>query len=134
MFRQLSIRHRCNLLSPMICSQCMGDDSHSDIISSITPDVMRCLRRSQFFERLDDVLCPREGSSPRQCSGDYTLSEPILRDAGYDPEDVQEIFDVLRSQGGCCDCEILYNVAESSRLKANYWRSRVHNPRSQSGQ
>jgi uncharacterized protein DUF2695 len=118
----------------MICSQGMGDDSHSDLISSITPDVMRCLRRSQFFELLDDLLCPREGSSPRQCSGDYTLSETILTDAGYDPEEVQEIFDVLRSQGGCCDCEILYNVAEPSRLKANYWRSRVHNPRSHSGQ
>ena len=111
----------------------MGDDSHNDLISSITPDVMASLMRSQFFERLDDLLCPRDGSSPRECSGDYRLSEPILRDAGHDPEAVQEVFDVLLSQGGCCDCEILYNVAESSRLKANYWRNRVHNPVSQSG-
>ena len=112
----------------------MGDDSYSDLISSITPDVMKSLTRSHFFERLDNLLCPKEGSSPRECNGDYEVSEPILRDAGYKPEAVREIFDVLRSQGGCCDCEILYNVAESSRLKANYWRSRAHTPRSQPGQ
>jgi hypothetical protein len=110
----------------------MGNDWDKDLISSITPDVMTSLRRSQFFERLDDLLCPSKDSKPRKCCGDFTLSEPILREAGYDSEAVQDIFDVLRSQGGCCDCEILYNVAESSRLKANYWRARAHDRHSQS--
>jgi len=36
-------------------------------------------------------------------------------------EDVRDVLDVLRSQGACCDCEVLYNVAENSRLKARYW-------------
>jgi hypothetical protein len=112
----------------------MDDDSHNDLVSSITPFVMNCLRRSQFFERLDDLLCPKEGSTPRDCNGDYALSEPILKEAGYYSEAVQDIFDVLRSQGSCCDCEILYSVAETSRLKANYWRSRAHNPHTSSTQ
>jgi Protein of unknown function (DUF2695) len=46
------------------------------------------------------------------------LSESVLRTAGFDSEEMADIFDVLRSKGGCCDCEILYNVAESSRLKS----------------
>lgn len=33
-------------------------------------------------------------------------------------------------QGGFCDCEILYNVVENGRLKAEYWtaRSEGRNP------
>jgi hypothetical protein len=36
------------------------------------------------------------------------------------------MFAVLRAQGACCDCEVLYNVAESSRLKAEYWKRQAH--------
>ena len=28
-------------------------------------------------------------------------------------------------KGGFCDCEILYNVVEESRLKAEYWQARA---------
>ena len=28
---------------------------------------------------------------------------------------------VLKSKGGCCDCEVLYNVAEDSRLRVGIW-------------
>ena len=64
----------------------------------------------------------------KNAGGDHKLSEDILREAGYDPEALQDILDVLRSQGGCCDCEILYNVADTSRLKTNYWSTRAHDP------
>ena len=111
----------------------MHDSTDSDLIAAITPDVMACLRRSQFFEKLDDLLSPTEGGSG-SCHGDYRLSEDILRSGGYDSEELRDIFDVLRSQGGCCDCEILYNVTETSRLKEKYWRSRAHNPNVSSGQ
>ena len=39
-------------------------------------------------------------------------------------DDVDDILAVLTSRGACCDCEVLYNVAEESRLKAQYWSSR----------
>ncbi len=106
----------------------MADSRDSDLISSITPDVMASLRSSRFFEELDNLLSPMGGSglSPAQCGGHYELSENILRSAGYDPEAVVDIFAVFRSQGGCCDCEILYNVAEKSRLKAKFWPRRAH--------
>jgi uncharacterized protein DUF2695 len=47
------------------------------------------------------------------------LSESILAAAGFERAEVDNIFAMLQSKGGCCDCEVLYNVAETSRLKAN---------------
>ena len=109
----------------MVSPMDVGPDS--DLIASITPDVMTCFGRSHFFERLDDLLCP-EGDSGQQevCDGDYKLSERILEAAGFDSDDLKDMFAVLRAQGACCDCEVLYNVAESSRLKAEYWKRQAH--------
>jgi Protein of unknown function (DUF2695) len=104
----------------------MDGCTDSDLISSITPDVMACLRRAHFFERLDDRLSPEGGHEAREvCGGNYKLSKSILEVAGFDSADLEDIFNVLRSQGACCDCEVLYNVAESSRLKADYWRNQA---------
>jgi hypothetical protein len=92
----------------------MADRADSDLIASITPDVMTCLRRSQ-------------GDGERTfCGGDYRIAKTVLADTCFDSTELEDIFNVLKSQGGCCDCEILYNVAESSRLKAQYWKSRAH--------
>jgi len=102
----------------------MDADSDNDLIADITPDVMECLERSKFFGKLDDILSPIDGSQPHEsCLGNYKLSESILRAAGFDSSDLGDIFDVLKSKGGFCDCEILYNAAETSRLKAEYWHN-----------
>jgi len=96
-----------------------------DLISSITPDVMKCLERCGYFEKLDGLLSPEENSiSSPGCDGAYKLSESILRAAGFERVELSEIFAVLQSKGGCCDCEVLYNVVKTSRLKTNYWRTR----------
>ena len=105
----------------------MEADPDDDLIKLITPDVMKCLDYEDFFEKLDDLLCPKDRSRIREeCRSDYTLTESILQAAGFDPSELSDILSVLRSKGGCCDCEILYNVVESSRLKAEYWRNRIH--------
>ena len=59
------------------------------------------------------------------CAGDYILAKRVLQAGAFDSADWDDIFNVLRTQGACCDCEILYNVAESSRLKAQYWKSQA---------
>ncbi len=103
-----------------------ADESDSEFIASITPDVMTCLERANFFSKLDDLLSPTFDSSVAEsCSGTYKLSETILQAAGFDAADMEDIFDVLRSRGGFCDCEILCNAIESSRLKAKYWKGRA---------
>jgi Protein of unknown function (DUF2695) len=121
----------------------MEADRDHDLISSITPDVMTCLERSGFFHKLDDLLSPEHHSQSRaDCSGDYRLSKSVLQAVGFDSSELTDIFGVLGSQGGGCDCEILYNVAESSRLKSEYWRNRAkglevhakHVPHSRPGQ
>jgi hypothetical protein len=105
---------------------CMESASDDDLISSIAPDVMKCLGRCGFFEKLDGLLSPEDNSIPAQgCDGTFKLSDSILIAAGFKRAELDDIFAVLQSKGGFCDCEVLYNVAETSRLKANYWRGRA---------
>jgi hypothetical protein len=97
-----------------------------DFIASITADVMRSLTTKGFFDALDAVLSPVEESrAPVACRGDYENSKAILRGLGFDDAALDDIFAVLMDRGGFCDCEILYNAAESSRLKTKYWRARA---------
>ena len=100
------------LLSAMFAR--MESAWHDDLISSIAPDVMKCLGRGNF-------------SSPSQgCDGTYKLSESIFLVSGFERDDLDDkFFAVLQSKGGCCDYEALHNVAETSRLKATYWRGRA---------
>ena len=104
----------------------MEADSDDEFISNITTDVMKCLVSAHFFEKLDDILSPREETSSRQvCGGGYKLSESLLIASEFSREDLTDIWAVLQSQGGFCDCEILYNVSPSSRLASRYWRKRA---------
>jgi hypothetical protein len=106
----------------------MSDPSSSDdeLIGSITPDVMKFLAVRGFFEKLDDLFCPLESSHERQrCAGNYEASKSILRSLGFSDVDIEDICAVLAAQGGCCDCEILYNIVETSRLKAEYCRAQL---------
>jgi hypothetical protein len=104
----------------------MEPASDDELISSIAPDVMKCLGRCGFFEKLDDLLSPEDNSTPSQsCDGKHGLSESILFASGFERDELDDILAVLQSKGGCCDCEVLYNVAETSRLEAQYWRRRA---------
>src|SRR3954454_983091 len=98
-------------------------DLEDDFIESITPDVLGCLSQERFFEKLDDLFCPSDATVPAvRCGGHFDRSRSILR-SDFDSQEISEIVSVLESLGGCCDCEVLYNVAETSRLKSNYWRN-----------
>lgn len=104
----------------------MEPDSDDELIPSIAPDVIKCLERAGFSEKLDDLLSPQDHSvSPRKCDGSYKISEAILLSSGFKHTDLDDIFAVLHSKGGCCDCEVLYNVSQASRLKGEYWRRRA---------
>jgi uncharacterized protein DUF2695 len=97
-----------------------------ELIDSITSDVMKCLSGARFFEALDDVMCPQQAGCKRaQCWGDFRNSRPILVQRGFTEDEFFDVFHVLMRQGGFCDCEILYNAVEQSRLKAEYWTARA---------
>jgi len=98
----------------------------SELITDITPDVMRTLSGAGVFDALDDVLCPSdEQNHRRQCHGDYRHARAVLLARGFRQDELFDVFHVLMARGGYCDCEILYNAVEVSRLKAEYWRARA---------
>jgi hypothetical protein len=98
----------------------------SELIADITPDVMRCLLGAGVFAALDDVLCPAEASHPRQqCHGDYRHARAVLSARRFREDELFDVFHVLMARGGYCDCEILLNAVDASRLKAQYWRARA---------
>ena len=98
----------------------------SELIADITPAVLRVLKRVRFFEALDDVLCPDEASAARQpCYGDYRHARAVLRARGLRDEEFFDVFHVLMAHGGYCDCEILLNAADETRLKTEYWKARA---------
>lgn len=97
-----------------------------ELIEQIEPDVMLVLEKSGFLRALDLAFCPRlPFTRPAQCHGDYRVSRALLAKHGFSPDEHFDIFHVLMARGGYCDCEILYNAAEESRLKARYRRARA---------
>jgi hypothetical protein len=106
----------------------MSDEFDRDrgFIASIATDVIRALTASEFFEALDDVFSPKDNSRATVvCDGNYRIAKEILLARGFVESDFADVFAVLKERGACCDCEILYNAVESSRLKAEYWRTRA---------
>jgi hypothetical protein len=105
-------------------------DRDQELINEIALDVLAVLARERFFEALDDRMCPADHAQSRVlCAGTFAISTAILLKSGFDQEAIADILSVLASRGGCCDCEILFNVAEESRLRSEYWQAQLtHRP------
>jgi hypothetical protein len=102
-------------------------ESDAEFVNDIAPDVLGALEKDHFFERLDELFCPPVDTSKQsvRCGHSFDHSVAILNALGMDADDVDDVLAVLKSKGGCCDCEVLYNVAEESRLKARCWKARA---------
>ena len=101
-------------------------DLDDELIDSIAPNVLQVLASKGFFEALDDQLCPADPAQSRSsCAGTYVISTGILALYGFGSEEIAEITQVLASRGAGCDWEVLFNVAEESRLKSQYWKTRA---------
>jgi hypothetical protein len=59
-----------------------------------------------------------------RCKGDFSNSKAALLASGFPESDHDDVLGVLMALGAYCDCEVLYNVAEDNRLKAQYWKFR----------
>lgn len=101
-------------------------DFDVDFVSDIAPDVLGVLAADCFFERLDDLFCPLDPTIARvRCGHSFKQTIDLLHEFGMSSDDIDDVLAVLKSRGGCCDCEVLFNVAEESRLKAEYWNARA---------
>jgi hypothetical protein len=98
--------------------------SDEEFLKSIAPNVLGVLEKKGFFTRLDDLFCPVDPLADRaKCGHSFDISFSILRDLGMDSDDLDDVLGVLRFGGACCDCEVLYNVADESRLKSEHWKA-----------
>src|SRR4051812_31178980 len=94
---------------------------------SIAASVLPLLERDRFFERLDERFSPRDpAKTAERCDQSFRITTEILREIGMDSEAIQDVIAVLCARGACCDCEVLYSLAEQSRLKSAYWKTRYH--------
>jgi hypothetical protein len=101
-------------------------EDHIDYAEVIATDVMAVLAQKRFFDALDSQMCPTEQGKVRaRCRGSYEISVLVLTTLDFDSQEIVEIISVLNGKGAHCDCEILYNIAESSRLKSEYWKCRA---------
>lgn len=98
-----------------------------ELINEITPDVMKCVEGSGFIKGLDEAFCPPDPSlSPAKCYGDFRVAKELFPKFRFTPDEFSDVLHVLMAQGGYCDCEILYNVAEESRFREKYWKARAN--------
>jgi hypothetical protein len=109
-----------------------------ELIKNITPDVLNVLNKVGFFEALDHLMAPEnKDSKGEDCYGDFRNVKKVLKEKGFGVRNgVDEVFDichVLMAEGGYCDCEVLINVAETSRLKERLWIQREKQKKDQEG-
>jgi hypothetical protein len=66
-----------------------------------------------FAERLEEALnFQGEGESTSwECNGDLRRTRRIFAEMGFNAERVESLVKEFPSQGGCCDCEVMFNVA-----------------------
>ncbi|TGE38946.1 DUF2695 domain-containing protein [Desulfosporosinus fructosivorans] len=67
-------------------------------------DLLILLFQRMFFYRLNEKL------SAFECDHTLHLSEQILTQMQFSRGKMNEVLEVLKKNGGICDCEIIYNV------------------------
>ena len=110
----------------------------AELMENIASDVLAAVERAGVVAALDDLMAPEsETATPEQCHGDFRLLKKVLPQKGFGKRgEVDEVFDVchvMMHRGGYCDCEVLYNVVETSRLKSRYWKKRAEGAQPESG-
>ena len=98
------------------------EQEFAEFIKDITPDVMSVLERQDFFAKLEAQIFPTGTTNLNKCDHSYSVSIVILSELGHDDSARDDVFDVMRSRGGFCDCEILLNAAPESPTRSAYWK------------
>lgn len=82
------------------------DDLYNDEKAGLNKDseLLSLLFHRMFFYRLNEKL------SGLNCDHTHRLSNQILTQMQFNRGKINEIFEVLKKNGGHCDCEIIYNV------------------------
>jgi hypothetical protein len=104
----------------------VADDSQrkfDEFISDITPDVIAVLKRQSFFELLEKETFPDGIIGSSTCRHDFSATTELLSQLGHDADAIRDVIDVMRANGGFCDCEIVLNAAPESKVREAYWKA-----------
>jgi hypothetical protein len=99
------------------------------LITNISSSVLAAVERAGVYSALDDLLAPESSVGAVPCQGDFRHTKEVLGQKGFGQRgEIDEVFDichVFMARGGYCDCEVLFNVSETNRLKSRYWKKRA---------
>jgi len=97
------------------------DYHDSATIESIKEMILEILKnKTCFVKDLDNLFLTNQAV----CHGDFRHSKKLLTDFEFTEKEQFDIFHVLMSEGGYCDCEILYNAFKDSGYANKYWSER----------
>ncbi len=97
------------------------DYHDEETIESIKSDVLGIIeKKTDFIEQLDFQFSGQN----YKCYGDFSHSKKILTNLTFTDEEQFDIFHVFMSEGGYCDCEILYNIFKNTNYSKKYWEKR----------
>ena len=85
---------------------------------------MGVLQKKNFFVQLEEQVFPTESVDNSNCKHDFSITERLAKELGFDHADIDDIVDVMRANGGFCDCEIVRNAAPESRVREKYWKAK----------
>ena len=92
-------------------------------LRQLETDILAFVRRG--YPNIEVRVEPWTADPSRPAHGDYRQARTTLLARGFREDELFDVFHVLMARGGYCDCEILYNAAEASRLKTEYWQARA---------
>ena len=100
------------------------DYHDEEAVESIKETILAIIEtRTDFVKRLDGLFVEKNVV----CFGDFRHSKQVLSDLRFTQEEQFDIFHVFMSEGGYCDCEILYNTFEETEYSRKYWATRENN-------
>jgi len=60
-----------------------------------------------------------------KCGNTCEITSSIVLSKDFPNQDIQDVISVMQAHGGYGDCEILYHVVETSRLKTKHWQAQA---------
>ena len=92
-----------------------------ETIESIKEIILGIIKnKTPFINELDS----RFMTGNTVCHGDFRYAKEILSQLNFTPEEQFDIFHVFMSEGGYCDCEILYNIFHETEYAKQYWKNK----------
>jgi hypothetical protein len=97
------------------------DYHDEETVESIKETILDVIQtKTTFIKQLDSLFTEEKAV----CFGDFRHAKQVLSDLSFTTDEQFDIFHVFMSEGGYCDCEILYNTFKETEYSKKYWATR----------